>query len=104
MAADHNIDETPLWSWAIPVAAAALLILKFTHVISAENFFVLIIAAILLGGTVFAAVHHAEIIALRVGEPFGSIVLAVAVTVIEVALIISILMGAKAGSEFLTRD
>lgn len=104
MAADHNVDEVPLWTWAIPVAAAILLILKFTHIIPAENGLVLIIAAILLGGTVFAAVHHAEIIALRVGEPFGSIVLAVAVTVIEVALIISILMGAKAGSEFLTRD
>lgn len=104
MAADHEIDEIPLWTWAVPVAAVVLLILKFTHIVPAENGIVLVIAAILLGGTVFAAVHHAEIIALRIGEPFGSIVLAVAVTVIEVALIISILMGAKAGSEFLTRD
>jgi Ca2+:H+ antiporter len=104
MASDHNIDELPMWAWAAPVAAALLLILKFTHIIPGENALVLAFAAVLLGGAVFAAVHHAEIIALRVGEPFGSIVLAVAITVIEVALIISILMGAKAGSEFLTRD
>ena len=52
-------------------------------------------AALLLFGAVFAAVHHAEIIALRVGEPFGSIILAVAVTVIEVALIVSIMLAAR---------
>ncbi len=104
MASDHNVDELPLWAWVAPVAAAFLLVLKFAHVIPAESGLVLALAAILLGGAVFAAVHHAEIIALRVGEPFGSIVLAVAVTVIEVALIVSILMGAKAGSEYLARD
>jgi Ca2+:H+ antiporter len=104
MAAHHNVDELPHWAWAAPVAAAVLLALKFAHVIPAENGVVLAIAAVLLGGAVFAAVHHAEIIALRVGEPFGSIVLAIAVTVIEVALIVSILMGATAGSEYLARD
>ncbi len=104
MAADHNVDELPAWAWMAPVAAALLLILKFAHIIPDDNGIVLAIAALLLGGAVFAAVHHAEIIALKVGEPFGSIVLAVAVTVIEVALIVSILMGAKAGSEFLARD
>ena len=104
MAVHHDVDKIPLWTWAVPIAAVVLLALKFAHVIPADNGIVLALAAILLGGTVFAAVHHAEIIALKVGEPFGSIVLAVAVTVIEVALIISILMGASAGSEFLTRD
>ncbi len=58
----------------------------------------------LLGAAVFASVHHAEIIALRVGEPFGSILLAIAVTVIEVALIVSIMVSAKDGSEVLARD
>jgi Ca2+:H+ antiporter len=104
MAGHHNADDIPLWTWAAPIAAAVLLALKFTHVIPADNGIVLALAAVLLAGAVFAAVHHAEIIALKVGEPFGSIVLAVAITVIEVALIISILMGASAGSEFLTRD
>ena len=104
MAGQHNADDIPLWTWAAPIAAAVLLALKFAHVIPADNGLVLALAAVLLAGAVFAAVHHAEIIALKVGEPFGSIVLAVAITVIEVALIISILIGAKSGSEFLARD
>ena len=41
-----------------------------------------------------AAVHHAEVIAHRVGEPFGSLVLAVAVTVIEVGLIVTLMVSA----------
>ena len=49
--------------------------------------------AAVLGAAVLAAVHHAEVIAHRVGEPFGSLVLAVAVTVIEVALIVTLMVG-----------
>src|SRR5262249_55455752 len=48
------------------------------------------LAAVLLGN-VIAAVHHAEVVALRVGEPYGTLVLALAVTAIEVGLIISIM-------------
>jgi Ca2+:H+ antiporter len=51
----------------------------------------LVLAAALIGN-VIAAVHHAEVIALRVGEPFGTLILALAVTVIEVGLIISIML------------
>jgi Ca2+:H+ antiporter len=58
----------------------------------------------LLLASVFAAVHHAEVVALRVGEPFGSIVLAIAVTVIEVALIVSMMLAAKDGGGALARD
>jgi Ca2+/H+ antiporter len=42
---------------------------------------------------VVAAVHHAEVVAHRVGEPFGTLVLAVAITVIEVALIVSMMLA-----------
>ena len=52
----------------------------------------------------FAAVHHAEVLALKLGEPFGSILLAVAVTVIEVALIVSIMFTGAEGSETVARD
>ena len=52
------------------------------------------LAAIALVGAVIAAVHHAEVVAHRVGEPFGTLVLAVAVTVIEVALIVSVMLSA----------
>lgn len=62
------------------------------------------IAAILLFATVFAAVHHADTVAHRIGEPFGSILLAVAVTVIEISLIVSILLQAAEGESAIARD
>jgi hypothetical protein len=49
--------------------------------------------AVILAAAVLAAVHHAEVVALWVGEPFGSLVLAVAVTVIEVALIVILMVS-----------
>lgn len=54
--------------------------------------------------TVLAAVHHAEVVAHRIGEPFGTLVLAVAVTVIEVALIVSVMIGAPEAKAGLARD
>ncbi len=50
---------------------------------------------VVLFGTVFAAVHHAEVIAHRIGEPYGTLLLTMAVTIIEVALIASIMLGEK---------
>ena len=49
-------------------------------------------------GAVMAAVHHAEVVAHRMGEPFGTLVLALAVTVIEVALILSMMLAGGAGA------
>ncbi|RNL63290.1 ionic transporter y4hA [Nocardioides marmoriginsengisoli] len=57
----------------------------------------------LLGGAVFSAVHHAEVVAHRIGEPFGSLLLAVAVTVIEVGLIV-MLMTSDKDTSMLARD
>lgn len=54
------------------------------------------ILAALLVGNVIAAVHHAEVVALRVGEPYGTIVLALAVTTIEVGLIVSVILMGEA--------
>src|SRR6476469_5023497 len=54
----------------------------------------IVIAAVLLGN-VISAVHHAEVIAIRVGEPFGTLILAIAVTLIEVGLIISMMLGGE---------
>ena len=50
---------------------------------------------VILFGTVFAAVHHAEVIAERIGEPYGTLLLTLAVTIIEVALIATIMLGDK---------
>jgi Ca2+:H+ antiporter len=62
------------------------------------------VALVLLCGTVFSAVHHAEIVAARVGEPFGSIILAVAVTVIEVGLIVTLMLTSPDGGPAIARD
>jgi Ca2+:H+ antiporter len=62
------------------------------------------VVAVLLGGAVLAAVHHAEVVAHRVGEPFGSLVLAVAVTVIEVALILTLMVSGGDKAATLARD
>jgi Ca2+:H+ antiporter len=55
-------------------------------------------------GAVLAAVHHADVVAHRVGEPFGTLVLALAVTVIEVALIVSMMLAAGPEQASLARD
>jgi Ca2+:H+ antiporter len=65
---------------------------------------VILVVAVLLAGAVLAAVHHAEVIAHRVGEPFGSLVLAVAVTVIEVALIVTLMVSGGDETATLARD
>lgn len=62
------------------------------------------VTAVALMGTVFAAVHHAEVIASKTGEPFGPLLLAVAVTVIEVGLILSIMLGSDTPKPTLARD
>ena len=56
------------------------------------------------GGAVFAAVHHAEVVAHRVGEPLGTLVLALAVTAIESALILSMMLADKQATSELARD
>ena len=64
----------------------------------------LTVIAVVLGAAVLAAVHHAEVVAHRVGEPLGSLVLAVAVTVIEVGLIVTLMIAGGAGTASLARD
>jgi Ca2+:H+ antiporter len=98
------VNKVPIWTWAVPAAALVLVVLQHLALPSGLGTVLLALAPLLLGAAVFASVHHAEVIALRVGEPVGSIVLAIAVTVIEVALILSIMLVAKEGSEVLARD
>lgn len=57
-----------------------------------------------LGAAVIAAVHHAEVVAHRVGEPFGTLILALAVTVIEVALIVTLMASGGDKAASLARD
>ena len=65
---------------------------------------VVVVIDLFLAGAVLAAVFHAEVIAERVGEPYGSLVLAVAVTVIEVGLIVTLMVAGGNETETLARD
>ena len=82
----------PPWTVLIPPLAVVLLAITWGH---KPPGVVLAIVGVFLAGAVLAAVHHAEVVAHRVGEPFGSLVLAVAVTVIEVALIVTLMVSGK---------
>lgn len=90
----------PFWSIAAPVAG--WLLLAGTG-LGLSDFCALFIAAGLLA-SVLAAVHHAEVVAHRVGEPYGTLVLAVAITIIEVALIVSLMLAGGPATAALARD
>lgn len=104
-----HTEKLPRTTWIFPLAA-----LLFFGVATGAGFtsaftptatgivFALLLMPVLLG-TVFAAVHHAEIIAHRTGEPYGTLILTAAVTVIEVALIASVMLSNDA-SPMLARD
>ncbi|POX53306.1 ionic transporter y4hA [Streptomyces sp. Ru71] len=85
----------------MPVLAVVLLILTWGRDLPGA---VVALVTVVLAGSVLAAVHHAEVIAHRVGEPFGSLVLAVAVTIIEVALIVTLMADGGDKSATLARD
>jgi Ca2+:H+ antiporter len=103
MAGQHH-NRIPLWTIAFPLIATAALAAKFAHVIDAASPLVAGALLIVLCGTVFAAVHHAEIVAARIGEPYGAILLALAVTVIEAGLIIALMLAAPDGGPAIARD
>jgi Ca2+:H+ antiporter len=91
----------PAWAWLVPVASAALLGAALGFGAGPA---ITIACAFALIGSVIAAVHHAEVVAHRVGEPFGTLVLAVAVTVIEASLILSMMLAGGPGTAALPRD
>ena len=93
--------RTPWWSWTWPTLGLLILVVHFIHgpssLLVGADFFALV-------ATVFAAVYHAEVAALRVGEPFGTLLLALAVTIIEVALIVSVMIAGGTETANLARD
>jgi Ca2+:H+ antiporter len=89
--------------WSVVVPGLAVLVLVLASV-RHDHWSVLVVVAIALTAAVIAAVHHAEVVAHKVGEPFGSLVLAVAVTVIEVGLIVMLMMSGGEGTSSYARD
>jgi Ca2+:H+ antiporter len=94
---------SPLLSWTVltPLVALLVLLLTWGHHIGTWQ---AVIVGLVLAGAVLAAVHHAEVVAHRVGEPFGSLLLAVAVTVIEVGLIVTLMISGDSNTASLARD
>ena len=93
--------QRPSWTTVAPILAmVALVPAWFAH----PEGVVLGVLAVLLVAAVLAAVHHAEVVAHRVGEPYGSLLLAVAVTIIEVGLIVTLMVTADKDASGLARD
>jgi Ca2+:H+ antiporter len=95
-----NNAPIPIWTIAAPIFAGSVLLAAgfgFGGIIVG-------LLSVALAGSVFAAVHHAEAVAHRVGEPYGTLVLALAVTLIEVALIVSLMTAGGEEAAGLARD
>lgn len=105
----QHTAKTPAWTWLAPIAGIAFFALgsalgfgpDFTS--SAAGVAIALALFPLLLGSVFAAVYHAEDVAHQTGEPFGTLVLTISVTVIEVALILSVMLSGES-STTLVRD
>ena len=91
----------PRWTVAAPVLGMAVLLATWTQ---HDHPLILTLIAASLVAAILAAVHHAEVVAHRVGEPFGSLLLAVAVTIIEVGLIVMLMVGGGPGVSTYARD
>jgi Ca2+:H+ antiporter len=91
----------PLWCLAVPVLSVLVLGAAWGRPLG------LAIGAfltVMMFAAVVSAIHHAEVVAHRVGEPFGTLVLAVAVTTIEVALIVALMLAGGKSANTLARD
>jgi len=91
----------PFWSWLVPVLALGFFV---TALVVGVGTWLALVCGVALAGGVFVAVHHAEVVAHRVGEPFGTLVLALAVTAIEAALILSMMVAGGEDMAVLPRD
>lgn len=88
------------WTFILPILSA---LFYFSGLI--DNSLLLKVAGgAFLISSVLSAVHHAEVVAHKVGEPFGTIVLALSITILEVAIIISLMIAGGEGASTYARD
>ncbi|MBM5573638.1 calcium:proton antiporter [Deefgea sp. CFH1-16] len=95
-----SIMQLPFWTVATPFIGCLLLLGQ--SIVFGEWYLILLSTGLFFG--VLAAVHHAEVVAHRVGEPFGTLVLAAAITAIEVALIVTLMLTGGEAASSLARD
>lgn len=89
------------WYGWIPFVGVSVLVLAWGQILPMPA---VVLVAVALVGAVLTAVHHAEVVAHRVGEPFGTLILALAVTVIEAALVVSMILSGGEGAAAIARD
>ncbi|MBC7719069.1 MAG: ionic transporter y4hA [Chitinophagaceae bacterium] len=94
-------DFLPVWTWLVPAAGWALLGGMW---LGASGMAYTGLLTVSMLACVLTAVHHAEVIAHRLGEPYGTLLLAIAVTTIEVALIVSLMLSGGPATTALARD
>jgi Ca2+:H+ antiporter len=97
------VIRASIWDWTVSIPVASALLLAAALYLPANLLLTVTCVAALIT-VVIAAVHHAEVVAHRVGEPFGTLVLAIAITVIEVALVVSMMLTGGAEKATLARD
>ncbi|WP_138485274.1 calcium:proton antiporter [Dyadobacter bucti] len=88
------------WSYIAPIIAWIF----YLALPIGSGFLVNTLAVVALIGGVFSAVHHAEVVAHKVGEPYGTIILAVAVTLLEASIIVSLMLTGGSGADTYARD
>src|SRR6186713_2137894 len=91
----------PFWTWLVPTLALGALLIAL---VAGVGPWLVLLCGVALAAAVFVAVHHAEVVAHHVGEPFGTLVLALAVTAIEAALILSMMIAGGEEMAVLPRD
>jgi Ca2+:H+ antiporter len=91
----------PAWSFVIPAVACVVLAVVWTQPL---GWILLPLVSAALVAAVLVGVHYAEVVAHRVGEPFGTLILAMAVTVIELGLIGAIMLSGGPAASTLARD
>ncbi|UXE67178.1 MAG: ionic transporter y4hA [Chryseotalea sp. WA131a] len=96
----NNIYGFSVWTFLVPVLVWGVFIIG--EIVHWVPFYILSFLALIVG--VLNAVHHAEVVAKKVGEPYGALILALAVTLIEVSIIVSLMFEAGADSSMLARD
>jgi Ca2+:H+ antiporter len=88
------------WAYIAPVFSGVI----YLAVPIGANIFLTLVAITALIAGVLSAVHHAEVVAQKVGEPYGTIILAVAVTLLEASIIVSLMLNVGPGAETYARD
>jgi Ca2+:H+ antiporter len=97
----NSFSGLRVWNLGVPVAACVMLAVAWGRPL---GWILLTLVAFSLATAVLVAVHHAEVVAHRVGEPFGTLILALAVTIIELALIVSMMLSGGESTTALARD